>query len=141
MKIRRRDDCAVCSDQATIHELGNYEQQCSLEEESAMSIEEMNVVELSEKIDSGEFVLIDVREDHELKIASLEQAKHIPLGDLPDRLGELDKDESYVIMCRSGKRSMSAAELMVDSGFSKVKNLVGGILDWAEKIDTSMEQY
>ncbi len=70
---------------------------------------EIDVVELKEKLDRGDkFVLIDVREPHEYKIASIPGAKLIPLGEFPQHVDEFDKDAEIVIHCRSGMRSAKA---------------------------------
>ncbi len=67
----------------------------------------------------------------------------IPLGDLPGRLPELDayRDRPIVVHCRTGKRSASAAQLLVEAGFSQVINLSGGILAWSREIDPSVPEY
>jgi len=91
--------------------------------------------------------VLDVREPHELEIANLKKAKpdvkHIPLGDLPRRMNELDehKETDVVVHCRSGARSQSAAQQMQSAGFTKVHNLAGGILAWSDRIDPSVQKY
>lgn len=72
--------------------------------------------------------LVDVREPDEVAAASLPDAMFIPLGELPERLGELDGDRPVAIVCRSGGRSGQAAEFLVASGFGDVTNLVGGMM-------------
>ncbi len=72
--------------------------------------------------------LVDVREPHEWDQGSLPGAIHIPLGDLADRLGELDQARPVVVLCRSGARSGRAAELLMAHGFVDVTNLTGGLM-------------
>ncbi|MEM1217486.1 MAG: rhodanese-like domain-containing protein [Bacteroidota bacterium] len=95
---------------------------------------DINVTELKRKLDQQEkFVFIDVREQYEFDEANL-GAQLIPLGDIPGKLADLKehKDEEIVVHCRSGRRSAMAQELMRQAGFSKVRNLEGGILAWIE---------
>lgn len=86
-------------------------------------------------------VLLDVREDWELGIARLAEAVHIPMGDIPARLGELDPASEIVVMCRSGGRSAQVAHFLAQQGFGRVWNLAGGILAWSEQLDPSLSQY
>lgn len=86
-------------------------------------------------------LLLDVREDWELSIARLDEALHIPMGDIPARLRELDPQRETVVMCRSGGRSAQVARFLQQQGFRKVWNLSGGILAWSEQIDPSLTPY
>lgn len=109
-------------------------------------MEEVTVQEFKQKIASGEDVLLlDVREPFEQYQSKLdyEHSTLIPVGQLGDRLNELEdhKDKEIVCMCRSGSRSASACELLEKKGFKNVKNLKGGINEWAKKIDTSLPVY
>ncbi len=72
--------------------------------------------------------LIDVREPDEVAGGTLPGAVNIPLGDIPDRVGELDPSRTVVLLCRSGGRSTQAAEFLTASGFGDVVNLAGGML-------------
>ncbi|MCX6359591.1 MAG: rhodanese-like domain-containing protein [Armatimonadetes bacterium] len=75
-------------------------------------------------------LLLDVREAGEREEAKISPSKHIPLGDLPARLKELDKKAEIVVYCHSGRRSAHAAQILRDAGFSKVRNLAGGMSAW-----------
>lgn len=86
-------------------------------------------------------LLLDVREDWELAIARLDQAVHMPMGSVPERLGELDPAAEIVVMCRSGGRSAQVARFLEQHGFAKVWNLTGGILAWSEQLDPTLPQY
>lgn len=77
--------------------------------------------------------LVDVREPDEVSAGTLPGAVNIPLGDLPSRLGELDKTRRVVVLCRSGGRSTQAANILTDAGFTDVVNLEGGMLAWADQ--------
>ena len=102
----------------------------------------MTVEELKTLVDAGEApVVLDVREAHELSIASFPMpVVHIPLGTLPQRLGELPSGARIVCACRSGARSAQAAQFLRQRGYEAV-NLDGGILAWARRIDPSVRQY
>jgi len=111
-------------------------------QETKVSEGEIDVVELKEKIDRGDnFVLIDVREPHEYKICSIQGAKLIPLGEFPQHVGEFDKEADIVIHCRSGMRSAKACAVLRQNGFQHVRNVVGGILAWSDKVDPSVPKY
>jgi sulfur-carrier protein adenylyltransferase/sulfurtransferase len=101
----------------------------------------MHVEELKQRMDNKEEIFIlDVREPHEYQLCNI-GGHLIPLNDLPKRIGELDKNKEMVVHCRSGVRSGKAVEFLRQQGFTKAKNLVGGILAWAEKIDRGMAKY
>jgi adenylyltransferase/sulfurtransferase len=110
-------------------------------------VPEVSVVELKSQIDDGNApVILDVREPHELRIATLPPTSnsiHIPLAQLPQRLTELQayKDREIVVYCRSGGRSQMATSLLIQNGFKKVKNLRGGILAWSAEVDPSVATY
>jgi rhodanese-related sulfurtransferase len=86
-------------------------------------------------------VLLDVREDWELAIARIDGALHIPMGDVPARLAELEPAREIVVLCRSGGRSGQVARFLEQQGFEQVWNLAGGILAWSEQLDPSLPQY
>ena len=71
---------------------------------------------------------IDVREPSEVAEGTLPGTVNIPLGDLPERVGELDPAQPVVVLCRSGGRSTQACEFLTASGFADVVNLTGGML-------------
>ena len=86
-------------------------------------------------------VLVDVREVHEHQIGNIPYAKLIPLGELPKRVSELNPAEEIVVHCKSGMRSAKACDFLRQSGFTKVKNMKGGILLWSDKVDSSVPKY
>jgi adenylyltransferase/sulfurtransferase len=98
---------------------------------------DITVTELKEKMDNGEsIILIDVREPYEYELSNL-GGRLIPLSLLPAALEELadSKEEEIIVHCKSGGRSAKAAAFMRQQGFKNVRNLLGGILDWKNKID------
>lgn len=97
--------------------------------------------ELKQKLDCGEKVFVlDVRDPHEYQICNI-GGHLIPLSELPNRLSELDRDCLIVAHCKMGRRGAKAVELLRQSGFSKVRNLTGGILAWADRIDPKLQKY
>ena len=104
--------------------------------------QEIGVTELKSSLDGGEEIfLLDVREPHEYEICRLDNSVMIPLGQLPARVGELNPDSNIVVYCRSGARSMKAVKFLSEAGFGTVRNLLGGVLSWADKVDQSMPKY
>ncbi len=86
------------------------------------------------------FILLDVREPDEYAICNLD-GMLIPLGQLPQRLHELDKTKTYVVHCKLGGRSQKAMELMQAAGFTSVASLQGGIISWIDAYDPTMQKY
>ena len=88
----------------------------------------------------ADIFVLDVREPHEYDICNI-GGYLIPLGDLPKRVSELDSSSEIVAHCRSGARSAKAVNFLRQAGFKKVRNLAGGILAWADRIDPKMPKY
>jgi rhodanese-related sulfurtransferase len=86
-------------------------------------------------------VLLDVREPQELTLARVDQARHIPMREVPQRVHELDPAKPLVVMCHSGGRSRRVAEFLATNGFEEIYNLAGGIDAWAEQLDPSVPRY
>jgi len=105
-------------------------------------IPEVSPEELKRELDStGPPIIIDVREAEELEISRFANFIHIPMMEIPSRMGELDRNADLVIVCRIGERSAHVAHYLAQAGFSKVRNLAGGINRWAALIDPSVAQY
>jgi rhodanese-related sulfurtransferase len=105
---------------------------------------EITPQELKKRIDSGKPpVILDVREPKELEIARLEGAIHIPMGELPLRLIELEefRNTELVVICRSGGRSGRCVDFLRLSGFKFPINLIGGLLSWSDSVDPEMQKY
>jgi adenylyltransferase/sulfurtransferase len=146
LKLRKNPDCPVCGTHPTVKKLIDYQQFCGIfpEEKPATmqnGIPQITAVELKRRLDAGEDVFVlDVREPHEYQIVNI-GAPLIPLGDLPNRLGELDPKREIVVHCKTGGRSQRAAELLQKSGFKNVVNLAGGITGWATDVDPKLPKY
>ena len=104
-------------------------------------LKSINAQELKNLIDKkSSFVLLDVREDEELKVAKLNTCKHIPMGQITDRLNELEIEQPIVVMCHSGVRSARVCHYLHEKGYD-VSNLAGGISSWSREVDPSVPQY
>lgn len=97
---------------------------------------------LKQMMDEGkDFVLLDVREQHEYKMTHIEGTKLIPIGEIPHRATELNPYDEIVVYCHHGIRSLDATYLLQQIGFKHVSSLVGGIDRWSREIDPSIIQY
>jgi rhodanese-related sulfurtransferase len=105
-------------------------------------VKEITVQELKKMRDDGVVhQLIDVREEHEADIAKIDGLL-IPMGDVMDRVEEIKKDIPVIVHCRSGARSRAIVEaLQLNFNFTNLYNLKGGILAWANEIDSSIPTY
>jgi len=160
LKLRKNPNCPACGTHE-IKELIDYDQFCGIEKPKDATgplevtqnkdvsgsvvdgIPQISVQDLKTKQETGQkFFLLDVREPHEVPIASL-GAPLIPVGSLEQRIGEIPvgKQDEIILHCRSGARSQKAALILKNAGFTNVENLAGGILDWADKIDPTMAKY
>lgn len=146
-KIRKDPKCPLCGENPTITELIDYDQFCGIPqaqaaEEAEPPVPTVTVEELKEKLDAEEpIVLIDVREPHEWDIARIPGAKLIPLSELTSRMSELDSSDTIYLQCKVGGRSAQALRSLQKAGFSKLYNVEGGIIAWAERIDPSVPKY
>ncbi|MDP9040269.1 MAG: molybdopterin-synthase adenylyltransferase MoeB [Acidobacteriota bacterium] len=162
LKLRKNPDCPACGTHPTVTELIDYDQFCGIEKPKDATgplevaahkavgeapvvdgIPQITVQDLKRKMDAHEpFFLLDVREPHEVPIASL-GAPLIPVGSIEARIGEIaqHKNDEVILHCRSGARSQKAALALKAAGFTNVSNLAGGILAWADAIDKTMPKY
>jgi molybdopterin/thiamine biosynthesis adenylyltransferase/rhodanese-related sulfurtransferase/molybdopterin converting factor small subunit len=150
LRLRRDPECPACGDNPTVTKLIDYEQFCGIRPEPAaapttgggVSDWEITVQELKQKLDAGETpFILDVREPNEYQINRIPGSVLIPLGELPRRYQELPKDREIVSQCKMGGRSAKAMDFLKSVGFTNVKNLKGGILEWVDKIDPSQPKY
>jgi sulfur-carrier protein adenylyltransferase/sulfurtransferase len=149
LKLKKDPECPVCGTNPTVTKLIDYEQFCGIRPEpqaaaSGATVNEWEItpVDLKQKLDAGEkpFIL-DVREPNEYQINKIPGSTLIPLGELPRRYQELDPDREIVAHCKMGGRSAKAVDYLRSVGFTKIKNLRGGILEWIDKVDPSQPKY
>lgn len=86
-------------------------------------------------------LLLDVREPGEWRFCHIAGALHLPMNQLAQRLGELDRERETVVYCHHGIRSQLAARFLWEQGFTRVHNLVGGIDAWSIDVDPNMPRY
>jgi adenylyltransferase/sulfurtransferase len=153
--VRRDPACPVCGDPVaggrTIRSLAeraaDYDSDsCGVpggETDGAQAVvENISAVELAERIARGDdFDLIDVREPAEWAIARIEGARLVPLGTIAHASDNWDRAREVVLYCKSGVRSLSAADQLVQRGFSRVTNVVGGIKSWTNDVDGTLARY
>jgi molybdopterin/thiamine biosynthesis adenylyltransferase/rhodanese-related sulfurtransferase len=145
MRLRKDPNCPVCGENPTVTELIDYQEFCGIPQANAQAqtgeVPEITVQELKGRLENGNKVsVLDVREPHEYEVANI-GARLIPLAELPERLVELDRDETLAVHCKTGGRSARAVKLLRDAGFQNVYNVKGGIDAWSEEIDPSVPKY
>jgi len=143
LQLRKDPACPICGEHRSIHQLIDYEAFCGIGAEPSYAGPEITAEELQREMrEKGrELVLLDVREPHEWEIAHIDGARLIPLGQLPERLGELDGHAEIVTQCHRGVRSMKALNILKGAGFNRVRSLAGGIDAWADRVEVGMARY
>jgi rhodanese-related sulfurtransferase len=104
---------------------------------------EISPEEVKAKLDAGEkFVLLDVREPFEVATAQIQDSMLIPMGEVPSRAHqELDPEDTIVVVCHHGVRSMNVTVWLRQQGFENVQSLRGGIDAWSRRIDAKVPLY
>jgi sulfur-carrier protein adenylyltransferase/sulfurtransferase len=143
--VARDPACPICGSSPTITALlSDYQAFCSPASHNKMSVPEITVRELKERIDRGETpFILDVRRQDEYDVANLDGTL-IPLDQLDDRMNEIEDhrdDDIVVVHCRTGARSAKAVEKLHERGFTNAVNLKGGVHAWSDEIDPSMPKY
>jgi sulfur-carrier protein adenylyltransferase/sulfurtransferase len=147
LKLRKDPDCPVCGTHPTVTKLIDYDQFCGVapaapEPVAVNHATEITAVELKQRLDRGDKLkIVDVREPNEYQTNRIPGSQLIPLGDVPKRYEELNKNDEIVVHCKMGGRSAKAADFLRSVGFTRVLNLKGGILDWVDKVDPSQPKY
>jgi adenylyltransferase/sulfurtransferase len=148
LKLRRNPECPVCGDNPTVKELIDYQEFCGIPQQKAADaakegkMGEITPLELKARIDKGDDIFIlDVREPHEYDIARIPGSTLIPLGQVAQRVGELDSTADIIVHCKMGGRSAKAQGILKEMGFSRVTNLAGGITRWSDDVDPSVPKY
>ncbi len=123
-----------------IHKVKKIESQIG---EGAMrELAEIEPAELKRRLARGEKLrVLDVREPEEVAIAPFPNALNVPMGEIPSRANELDRDEEWVVICHHGIRSAEVAAYLARRGFQHVANLAGGIDRWSLTVDHSVPRY
>ncbi len=147
LKLHKNPACPACGTHRTVTKLIDYAEFCGIPSKPTAPAAEINGVpqmepaELKRRMDAGENIFVlDVREPYEFSIAQI-GGHLIPLGDLPERVNELDPNREVVVHCKVGGRSQRAAEFLAQHGFKKIHNLSGGIDAWSDQVDHSVPKY
>ena len=143
LKLRKNPECPVCGEHPTITSLIDYEQFCGIGQEEDLGPEfDIEPLEVKRLLDEGKkVVILDVRNPPEFEIGTIEGSVRIPLPELQDRLGELDSRDNIIVHCHHGPRSTRAVNMLRKFGFTKAKNLKGGIDQWSIDVDPSVPRY
>jgi molybdopterin/thiamine biosynthesis adenylyltransferase/rhodanese-related sulfurtransferase len=145
MILSKNPECPVCGEQPSITSLIDYEQFCGVQPKhksnEAGKLPEISVQQLKAGLEKGDdLFLLDVREPGEHRFVDI-GGYLIPLRELPVRLSELDPCRDIVVYCHHGTRSAYAVSYLQDSGFDRVRNLVGGIDQWVTQVDPNLPRY
>lgn len=150
LKLRKDPNCPLCGENPTLTELIDYEVFCGIpqakaaEDADLASVKEISASDLKDRLDRGDrLTIIDVRDPHEWDIVNLGElgAKLIPLGDIDDRMIEIDSRDEIVLHCKMGGRSAKAVRRLQKAGFERLWNLKGGILAWSDEVDPAAPKY
>ena len=149
MKVRKNPRCPICGTNPTIRALIDYQEFCGVRgtepPQSATGGTDLggNHADRAQgrACNQPAPLILDVRNPEEIAICRIAGSTVIPLPELPNRLGELDRSRSMVVHCKSGVRSAKAITLLQGAGFSGLKNLKGGILAWIKEVDPSLPTY
>ncbi len=147
LRLRKDPGCPVCGPSPTVRELIDYQAFCGIHPGDDLAPGDVRTItaqELKSRVDSGDPVaILDVREPQEFELCRIPNSVLVPLGELPSKLAELDSSRELVVHCRTGKRSLTAIELLKQAGFSpsRLVNLTGGIDAWARDVDPAMPRY
>ncbi|WP_244895375.1 rhodanese-like domain-containing protein [Evansella clarkii] len=102
----------------------------------ASGIEQINTDELAVllKEDRNETFFVDVREVQEFKEGHIPEMTNVPLSSLNENYTDIPQDKEVVIICRSGNRSLQAANILKDLGYSNITNVTGGMQKWSGEV-------
>ena len=138
MKVRKSPKCPICGPNPTITGLIDYQEFCGFRGAEAPVAAQggaITAIELKRQIDSGAApFILDVRNPEEIAIFRIAGSTVIPMPELLNRLGELNKSTPMVVHCKSGARSARAIALLESHGFHHLSNLTGGILAWIKDV-------
>ncbi len=143
LRLRKNPRCALCGESPTIRALVDTEQFCRPAGSIATAgMGTITATELDRRLASGDSIFVlDVRETSEWQICHIVGATLIPLQQLAQRTSDVPRDRDIVVHCKTGMRSAKAIQLLQQQGYTRLCNLEGGILAWAEKVDPTLSRY
>lgn len=149
INLRKDPGCPLCAPNGSIRSIdaARYEFSCAPEDpeetndDGAMPPIEVSVGEAAALANSGNAVVLDVREPFELNVCRLNFCDHIPMGDIPNRLDSISKNKHVLVLCHHGGRSLNVTHFLRAQGLTNVSSVRGGIDAWAREIDPRMNRY
>lgn len=145
IRLKKDARCPLCGEKPDISGLNPDNYVFSCETESPPTSEtsmEIDIHQAKQQLDAaGNPLLVDVREAFELEICALDNARHLPLGQLGELAETLPRDRDLIVFCHHGVRSLKAAQYLRARGFDRAVSMRGGIHQWAQEIDSSLAQY
>lgn len=149
LKLKKDPCCPLCGENPkyTTIEAANYKETCETKtdhnQENTMSESpvEIDVAQTKLKLEEGDSVLLDVREQFERDICTIDGSIHIPMGEIPARAKELPKDKEILVHCHHGGRSLKVVHFLRDNGYARSTNVGGGIDAWSLQIDSQLQRY
>ncbi len=151
LNVKKKSNCPLCGEQPTITQPTDFDLTCASDgaatgttcDDTADWRGDVEPQEVKRIISTGgnDIILLDVRNDNEVALCRIAGAVHIPLPQLELRHDELDRKKRMIVYCKSGVRSRQAISVLEKAGFTKLRNLKGGITAWASQVDPSMPRY
>jgi len=151
IQLKKDPACPLCGPRPTLQtiEATNYNYTCEASPDAEAQIMneettplEVDIAQAKQILENDpEAVLVDVREPFELDICRIAGSVAIPMGTIPQNLGQLPRDQTILVQCHHGGRSLQVTEYLRQQGFSRVSNVAGGIDAWAEHFDPTMQRY
>ena len=145
LNLKRDPDCPLCGKDPSITSLQaeNYEFACQTEPETDSDRNmEIDIHQAKEKCAADPTtIMVDVREGFELEICQIDGARHIPLGELPEKYANLPKNSEIIVFCHHGGRSLRAAQFLHAHGYDNAVSMRGGIDKWAVAFEPGMARY
>lgn len=149
INVKKDPGCPLCGKDPAIREIdpGRYADSCGAES-SAMEKEnencplEIDIAETRRLLESGDrALLLDVREPFERDICTIPGSIWIPMGEIPEKFGQLPRDRHILVHCHHGGRSLNVTQFLREKGIDCVSNVAGGIDAWAVEVDPAMQRY
>ncbi len=145
IQLPKNPKCKVCNTNPEITTLIDYEHFCGMpirNQEIENDILSITPSELKKEIDKNKSVrLIDLRDPVELQISQIAGTENVPFHLLQEEMRKWDKQQYIILICHIGFLSNIAKQMLIEAGFTNVRNLKGGMLAWARDIDHTMPQY
>ena len=149
LNVARDPNCAICGDEPTVTGLIDYEFFCGITpaaevaDDHTVSAPQLSMMLAQRGRGELDFLLVDVREQSEYDIVSIDGAVLIPQGRILDgsALNELPRDRHIVLHCKGGIRSASCLATLQAAGYTDVAHLEGGIIDWVNRVEPHKPRY